>query len=75
MLEPIKFSDLSMFDWVVIGGQSRSSGAPEFFPDPIWVLDLIHDARAAGCAVYLKPNISRIGGLELKQYPPIFDAE
>jgi hypothetical protein len=54
--EPIRFNDLSVFDWVVIGGRSRSTGAPEFYPDPEWVSALVEDAQQAGCAVYCKPN-------------------
>ncbi len=76
MREPIKFNDLSMFDWVVIGGQSRSSGAPEMFPDPDWVVDLIHCARQAGCKVYCKPNTdpARHWAGIYKQYPSAFEA-
>jgi protein gp37 len=76
MLEPIEFSDLRMFDWVVIGGQSRSSGAPEFFPDPFWVNRLIDRAHDAGCKVYCKPNTDpqwHWAGI-FKEYPAAFDA-
>ncbi len=76
MREPIVFNDLSMFDWVVIGGQSRSSGAPEFFPDADWIVDLIYHARQAGCKVYCKPNTDPSGrwaGI-YKQYPDIFNS-
>lgn len=69
MLEPLKFDDLSMFDWVVIGGQSRSSGAPEFHPEPWWVIDLAHAARDAGCKVYMKPNTFSYEGWQIKEYP------
>ena len=71
MLEPIKFSDLRMFDWVVIGGQSRNSECPEFFPDPRWVLDLTDQAIASGCKVYWKENVSPRKGL-FKEYPAAF---
>jgi protein gp37 len=74
MQEPIKFNDLSVFDWVVIGGRSRSSGAPEMFPDPDWVTSLINDARQAGCKVYCKPNTDPAGhwaGI-YRQYPDAF---
>jgi protein gp37 len=69
MRERIVFNDLSMFDWVVIGGQSRSSGAPEFHPDPLWVIDLVSKAKEAGCKVYLKPNTFRDMGWQIKEYP------
>jgi protein gp37 len=74
MREPLQFTDLSMFDWVVIGGQSKSSGAPQFFPPFHWVNDLIHDAHRAGCKVYCKPNTDPDGhwaGL-MQEYPDIF---
>jgi hypothetical protein len=58
-----------MFDWVVIGGQSRSSEAPEFHPEPWWVIDLAWRAREAGCKVYLKPNTFRDLGWQIKEYP------
>jgi protein gp37 len=69
MRERIVFGDLSMFDWVVIGGQSRSSGAPEFHPEPRWVFDLAYKAWKAGCKVYLKPNTFRDMGWQIKEYP------
>lgn len=60
MLEPLRFGDLSVFDWVVIGGQSATkqpSGIePAAYPEPAWVDDLIAQARAAGCAVFVKSN-------------------
>ena len=52
----LKFSSLEMFDWVVIGGASRSSQTPEFWPPFEWVVDLYQQARAAGCKVWFKPN-------------------
>jgi hypothetical protein len=45
-----------MFDWVVIGGASRSSQTEEFWPPLEWICDLLQQARAAGCRIYLKPN-------------------
>lgn len=57
LLEPLKFTSLEMFDWVVIGAQTRSTQAPEFQPPWEWVEDLIFQARQAGCRVYLKTNV------------------
>jgi protein gp37 len=57
MLEPLKFSSLAMFDWVVIGGQTRSTQAPEFQPKWEWIEDLLWQARKAGCKVYFKTNL------------------
>ncbi len=77
MREPIKFKDLSMFDWVVIGGQSRSSQAPEFFPENHWVNDLIAAAHAVGCKVYCKPNTDpdRLWSRLFREYPEAFTLE
>lgn len=57
MIEPLKFSRLELFDWIVIGGASRSSQTPEFHPRLEWVTDLEEQARDAGCRVYRKPNL------------------
>jgi protein gp37 len=57
LLEPLKFDSLEMFDWVVIGACTASSGAPEFAPPFDWVVDLYQQARNAGCKVYLKHNL------------------
>jgi protein gp37 len=62
LLEPLKFNDLSMFDWVVIGSQTRTvqpgdEVVEEFAPDFEWVARIVAQAREAGCGVYLKPNL------------------
>jgi protein gp37 len=70
MREKLTFTRLDLFDWVVIGGQSRSSQAPEFHPPFDWVADLWHAAKAAGCAVYCKPNTwPGADGWLPKEYP------
>jgi protein gp37 len=77
MRERITFKNLSVFNWVVIGGQSKSSGAPEFFPENHWVNDLIHDAHAAGCKVFCKPNTDpmRHWSSLFREYPDAFGAK
>jgi protein gp37 len=57
LLEPLQFQRLDLFDWLVLGGQSASSGAPAFQPPWEWVEDLMHQAREAGCMLYFKPNL------------------
>jgi protein gp37 len=57
LLERLTFTDLSMFDWVVIGAASQSTQTPEFQPPWEWVEHLLLQARAAGCQVYFKPNL------------------
>ncbi|MFB4265365.1 DUF5131 family protein [Nonomuraea sp. GTA35] len=64
-LEPLKesleFTDLSMFDWVVIGAQTEtrqpSGVVPAFAPPFEWVARIVAQAREAGCKVHLKPNL------------------
>ena len=59
--EPLEFTDLSMFDWVVIGAQTEtrqpSGVVPAFAPDFEWVARIVLQAREAGCRVHLKPNL------------------
>jgi protein gp37/ParB-like chromosome segregation protein Spo0J len=61
MLEPIKFNDLSMFNWMVIGAQSswddNGIKVPEFVPPFRWYHDLIKQADDAGIPVYMKANL------------------
>lgn len=59
--EPLEFTDLSMFDWVVIGAQTETrqpSGiVPAFAPPFEWVARIVAQAREAGCRIHLKPNL------------------
>lgn len=61
LLAPLEFSDLSMFDWVVIGSQSSTEQpdgrVPEFAPPLEWVARIVAQARECGCGVYCKPNL------------------
>jgi protein gp37 len=57
LMERLTFKSLEMFDWVVIGAASQSTQTPEFQPPWEWVEHLIGQARAAGCSVYVKPNL------------------
>jgi protein gp37 len=82
-LEPLReelvFTDLSMFDWVVIGAQTatRQPGGtvPAFAPPFEWVARIVAQAREAGCKVHLKPNLlgntnSQSPGMQLPdEYP------
>jgi protein gp37 len=72
--EPLEFSDLSMFDWVVIGAQTKTrqpDGDVEAFAPPFdWVARLYVQAKAAGCKVHIKPNCGTSPGMELpNEYP------
>jgi protein gp37 len=69
MLTPLKFTRLDLFDWVVIGGASRSAHTPAWVPPFDWIADLHAQARAAGCAVYHKDNLGLGGDVRLKEFP------
>jgi protein gp37 len=57
LLEPLKFSSLAMFDWVVIGASTGSTLVAPFAPPFEWVADLYLQAKRSGCKVYLKHNL------------------
>jgi protein gp37 len=79
LLAPLEFSDLSMFDWIVIGAQSATN-QPDgpvkgFAPPYLWVHRIVAQAIEAGCRVYLKPNLLGISspqspGMKLLQEEP-----
>jgi protein gp37/ParB-like chromosome segregation protein Spo0J len=69
LLEPLKFSHLDLFQWIVIGGASSSSRTPEWVPDFDWISDLHRAARAAGCRIYYKTNCGMSDGLRIKEFP------
>jgi hypothetical protein len=60
MLEPLLFPRLHFFDWVVIGGASKSKAidgspeTPDWNPPIDWIADLHPQARSAGCKIYYK---------------------
>ncbi len=62
--EELEFSDLSMFDWVVIGGQTETQQPTGTVPaqDPPsreHIMELTLQAKKAGCQVHWKPNIRK----------------
>jgi protein gp37 len=72
--EPLEFTDLSVFDWVVIGAQTETRQpdgvVPAFAPPFEWVARIVVQALDAGCRVHLKPNLRSAPGMEwLDQYP------
>ncbi len=64
MMERLTFDSLDMFDWVVMGGASKSTQTPEYRPPFEDVIHLYDQARTAGCMVYMKTNL-----LRLREYP------
>jgi protein gp37 len=81
LLKPLEFTDLSMFDWVVIGAQSATHQpggvyVPEFAPPFEWIARLTDQAHKAGCRVWQKHNLlgipnSQSPGMKLIQEEPI----
>jgi protein gp37 len=71
MIEPLRFNHLDRFDWIVIGGASRSSKAPEWRPPFAWIVDLVKQARDAGVKIYFKTNLLGSRVLELPFDAPI----
>jgi protein gp37 len=69
MQEQLTFSDLSMFNWMIIGGRSVNSKLPEFKPPKEWIDDLVQAARAAGLKVYQKPNLDVPESTRSREYP------
>jgi protein gp37 len=53
LLAPLEFSDLSMFDWIVIGSQSATvqpdGHVPAFAPPFEWVARIYAQARESRC--------------------------
>ena len=76
LLAPLEFSDLSMFDWIVIGSQSQTvqptGVVPASAPPFEWVARLYFQAREAGCRVHMKPNLGRSSpGMALPDEYPV----
>lgn len=65
MLERLTFTSLDMFDWVVMGGASKSTQTDEYHPPFDDVVHLHNQARSAGCDIYHKTNLLE----RLREYP------
>jgi protein gp37 len=66
MLERLTFDSLDMFDWIVIGGASKSSKTPEYKPPFEDIFHLYQQARASNCQIYMKTNLL---GERVREYP------
>jgi len=75
MLEPIRFTDLSWCNLVVIGSQT-STNQPNgpiaaFAPEFDWVVDVVNQCREAGVPYYLKANLGMVSpGMNLPKGTP-----
>lgn len=67
LLEKLRFKDMSFVQWVIIGGQSKTTQEPAFQPDWDWVFYLTIQAKKAGCKIYWKPNLT----VRPKEYPTL----
>ena len=54
LITPLRFDDLTGFNWVVIGGQSAQNGLPSFTPPLEWVGHIYDVAKRDGCKVFCK---------------------
>jgi protein gp37/ParB-like chromosome segregation protein Spo0J len=70
LLEPLRFEDLSVFQWIVIGGASPTASStgptPEWKPPRRWVWDLTEQGWDAKCKVYHKKTLNNE---RIKQFP------
>jgi protein gp37 len=78
--EPLEFTDLSVFDWVVIGAQTETrqpdGTVPAFTPDWPWWFRIALQAHEAGCKVHIKPNLyNGRPGLMPDEYPGVADGQ
>ena len=65
LLEEVIFSDMSVIDWIIIGGKSRNTQGRAEQPEWRWVENLLMQARDAEIKVYFKPNLTVVP----KEYP------
>lgn len=47
-----------LIDWIIVGGQSRTSRAPAFQPEWEWVEKILVDGHRENLPVYFKPNLT-----------------
>ena len=64
MVERLLDSYHPSINWLIIGGQSKSTRAKTFQPPKNWVGDLLKEADEFDIKVYLKPNLHIV-----KEYP------
>ena len=73
MIEPVKFSSLEVFQWVVLGGASKSTQTPAWSPPREWVDEIEDQCRSRGVPYYEKSNL--FTNSRRRGYPgaPVFD--
>jgi protein gp37 len=65
LYEDLHFKHLDRFDWIIIGGASKSTRTPEYRPPRDHINNLEAQAREAGCKIYEKPNLLE----RIREYP------
>jgi len=72
LLEPVVFNNIGLFDWLIIGAQSRFyQNQPPWQPEWAWCESLIKQARDANLKVFIRPNL-KVGPHEKpKEYPDV----
>ena len=71
MMERLTFDRLHLFDWVVMGGSSRSTQTPEYVPPFEDTLHLYLQAKGIGLPVYFKTNMGMKDGCRVREYPQL----
>jgi len=71
MLEKLTFTNLELFDWVIVGGASKTPSFKEFRPPREWIIHIEDQAKRAGCAVYEKTNLLE----RIREYPEFILAQ
>jgi protein gp37 len=76
MFEQLKFTQLNLFNFIIIGGAARSMRTPEWRPPHRWIMDLIEQADRASTSshrigVFEKTNLHGNRILELPFDAPI----
>ena len=57
MIEPLRFNNIGLFNWVVIGGASSTKETPQWQPPYRWIEALVKQCDDAGVPVYMKSNL------------------
>jgi hypothetical protein len=70
MLERLTFERLDLFDWLVVGGQSKATKVKSFHPKQEWIDHLSEQAGASDVPVYFKTNLGVDDRQRVRNYPP-----
>ena len=71
MMERLTFERLHLFNWVVMGGSSRSAQTPGYKPPFDDTVHLYRQAKALDLPVYFKTNLGIEDECRVREYPPL----